>query len=113
MEKRNYTEALKLLQEGDEKYFSAPVEAKTPPEGGVFVNGFRRGPSQEGRAPEAAAADGALDQASALAMRSSTFSRPMRQSVRSICGVRSATHTQTRSGVARTFIGTPRSAITS
>ena len=49
---------------------------------------------------------------SARAMRARTSSLPMRQSVLSICGVRSAAQTQTRSGLASTFIAIPCSSIT-
>ena len=49
---------------------------------------------------------------STRAIRASTSSLPIKQSVLSICGVRSAAHTQTRNGFARTFIEIPCSSIT-
>lgn len=52
------------------------------------------------------------DQASAALMRLRTLSFPIRQSVTSIWGVRSAAQTTTRSGVASTFIEIPCSSIT-
>lgn len=52
------------------------------------------------------------DQASAALMRLRTLSLPIRQSVTSIWGVRSAAQTTTRNGVASTFIEMPCSSIT-